>query len=105
MVDQVIRGGYGISHTNSNAANGATPYPAFGLGNTSAWNYNQWTGAGAAPVTQSGKPNEVATIGRNVPVVISDPTISQIPKDGKICVGCVPADPRVSSITNFTFVK
>ena len=47
----VIRGGYGISHTNSNAANGATPYPAFGLGNTSAWNYTQWTGTGAAPVT------------------------------------------------------
>ncbi len=101
----VIRGGYGISHTNSNAANGATPYPAFGLGNTSAWNYTQWTGTGAAPVTQTAKPNEMVSIGRNIPRVIADPTITQIPADGKICQGCVPADSRVSGITNFTFVK
>jgi hypothetical protein len=101
----VIRGGYGISHTNSNAANGATPYPTFGLGNTSAWNYGQWTGTGAAPVTQSKNPDEVVSIGRNIPVVILDPTITQIPATGKICQGCVPADPRVSGITNFTFVK
>jgi hypothetical protein len=101
----VIRGGYGISHTNSNAAAGATPFPAFGLGNTSAWNYTQWTGTGAAPVTQTGKPNQLVTIGRNIPVVIGDPTITQIPSSGVICQGCVPADTRVSGITNFTFVK
>ena len=101
----VIRGGYGISHTNSNAANGSTPYPAFGLGNTSAWNYTQWTGNGAAPVTQTAKPNEVVTIGRNVPRVNVDPTITQIPKDGKLCQGCVPADPRVSGMTNYTFAR
>jgi hypothetical protein len=100
----VIRGGYGISHTNSNAANGATPYPAFGLGNTSAWNYTQWTGTGAAPITQTAKPNQLVSIGRNVPVVIADPTVTQIP-NGTICQGCVPADTRVSGITNFTFVK
>jgi len=101
----VIRGGYGITHTNSNAANGATPYPTFGIGNTSAWNYTQWTGIGAAPVTQSAKPNQVVSIGRNIPVVILDPTITQLPADGKICSGCVPADSRISGITNFTFVK
>jgi hypothetical protein len=101
----VIRGGYGISHTNSNAANGATPYPAFGLGNTSAWNYTQWTGTGAAPVTQTGKTNQLVSIGRNIPVVLTDPTITQIPESGTICQGCVPADTRVSGITNFTFVK
>jgi hypothetical protein len=101
----VIRGGYGISHTNSNAANGATPYPAFGLGNTSAWNYTQWTGTGAAPVTQAANPNEVVSLGRNIPAVILDPTVTQIPAGGKICQGCVPADPRVSGITNYTFVK
>jgi len=101
----VIRGGYGISHTNSNAANGATPYPAFGLGNTSAWNYTQWTGTGAAPVTQTAKPNQLVSIGRNIPAVIADPTITQVPADGKLCQGCVPADTRVSGITNFTFVK
>jgi hypothetical protein len=101
----VIRGGYGISHTNSNAANGATPYPAFGLGNTSAWNYTQWTGTGPAPVTQAANPNEVVSLGRNIPTVILDPTVTQIPAGGKICQGCVPADPRVSGITNYTFVK
>ncbi len=101
----VIRGGYGISHTNSNAANGATPYPAFGLGTTTAWNYTQWTGTGAAPISQTKNPNQVVSIGRNIPLVIGDPTVSQLPTDGKICVGCVPADPRVSGITNFTFVK
>src|SRR5258708_13737530 len=100
MVDQVIRGGYGISHTNSNAANGATPYPTFGLGNTSAWNYTQWTGTGAAPVTQAANPNQVVTIGRNIPVVILDPTISQIPTAGKICSGSVPPDSPASATTN-----
>jgi len=101
----VIRGGYGISHTNSNSANGSTPYPAFGLGTTTAWNYTQWTGTGAAPTSQTANPKQVVSLGRNVPVVIADPTISQIPQDGKICQGCLPADPRVSGITNFTFVK
>jgi hypothetical protein len=101
----VVRGGYGISHTSSNAANGATPYPAFGLGNTSAWNYTQWAGTGAAPVTQTAKPNQLVSIGRNVPLLISDPNITQIPPDGKLCQGCIPADTRVSGITNFTFVK
>jgi len=101
----VIRGGYGISHTSSNAANGATPYPAFGLGNTSAWNYTQWIGKGAPPVTQTAKPDQLVSIGRNPPLVKADPIVTQVPKDGKLCQGCVPADPRVSGITNFTFVQ
>src|SRR5260370_36718547 len=94
----VIRGGYGISHTSSNAANGATPYPTFGLGNTSAWNYTQWTGSGAGPVTQAKNPNEVVSIGPNIPVVILDPTVTQIPQSGKTCQGCVPTDPGVAGI-------
>jgi hypothetical protein len=101
----VIRGGYGISHTNSNVANGATPFPAFALGNTSAWNYTQWIGTAAAPVTQTANPNELVSLGRNAPVAIPDPTVTQIPASGVICQGCTPADTRVSGMTNFTFVK
>jgi hypothetical protein len=101
----VVRGGYGISHISANAANGATPYPAFGLGNTAAWNYTQWTGTGAAPVSQTANPGELVSIGRNIPQVIVDPTVLQIPANGKLCVGCTPTDPRVSGITNYTFVK
>jgi hypothetical protein len=101
----VVRGGYGISHISANAANGSSPYPAFGLGNTSAWNYTQWTGTGAAPISQTANPNQVVSIGRNIPLVITDPTITQIPANGKLCQGCTPADSRVSGITNYTFVS
>jgi hypothetical protein len=101
----VVRGGYGISHVSANSANGSTPYPAFGLGNTSAWNYTQWTGTGTQPVTQSVHPSELVSIGRNIPTVIVDPSVLQIPASGKLCVGCTPADPRISGITNYTFVK
>ena len=41
----------------------------------------------------------------HIPVVLVDPTVTQIPADGKLCQGCVPADSRVSGITNFTFVQ
>ena len=101
----VVRGGYGISHVSANSANGSTPYPAFGLGNTSSWNYTQWTGTGASPVTQTANPSDLVSIGRNIPAVIVDPTVLQIPANGKLCVGCTPTDPRVSGITNYTFVK
>lgn len=101
----VLRGGYGISHISASSANGATPFPAFGLGNTTAWNYTQWTGTGAAPVTQTAKPNQLVSIGRNIPSVIVDPTVTQIPSSGTLCVGCSPVDPRVNGITNYTFAQ
>lgn len=100
----VLRGGYGISHALT-SGRGRNPIPAFGTGSAGSWNYTQWTGAGARPLTQGVDPNYLVSLGRNVPVVKSDPNLLQIPSDGKLCAGCTPRDPRVPTGDLLSFAK
>ncbi len=95
--DLVIRGGYGISHAPS-TGRGRTPIPQLGIGSAGSFGYVQWNGNVVQPRTQSTDPTGVITIGRNAPVMNAvNPLIFEIPKDGVLCVGCSPADPRVPS--------
>ena len=100
----VLRGGYGISHAVT-SGRGRNPIPAFGTGSAGTWNYTQWTGTGPRPLTQAVDPNYLISLGRNVPVVKSDPSLLQIPADGKLCAGCTPRDPRVPTGDLLSFVK
>ncbi|MBY0503008.1 MAG: hypothetical protein K2X03_03795 [Bryobacteraceae bacterium] len=100
----MIRGGYGISFTPSTGT-GRNPVPDFGLGGTIAWNNIRWAGTGAAPRTQTNNPEAVVSIGRNVPLLINDPTVLQIPADGKLCAGCTPADVRVPTTSLVAYAR
>lgn len=100
----VLRGGYGISHLPQ-TGRGRDPLPDFGAPTGSTWNYVQWTGTGAQPVTQSQNPQYLIGIGRNAPVVIPDQRILQIPAGGVLCAGCTPIDPRVPSGNLVAFLK
>jgi len=89
----VIRGGYAISHLPM-TGRGRTASPDFG---TSGWafSYQQWTGSGAEPTTQSPNPQFPIRFGTNPPIPNSIPQLMEIPKDGVLCAGCPPVDPRV----------
>ena len=100
----VVRGGYGISHLPQ-TGRGRDPLPDFGAGSGGTWNYVQWTGTGAQPVTQSQNPQSLIGIGRNAPVVIADPRILQIPSSGVLCAGCTPIDPRIPGGNLVAFLK
>jgi hypothetical protein len=102
----VVRGGYGISHIAATAT-GRDPQPAFSAGNPGNFSYLQWTGRTGAtvPRPQSGgvDPNYLISLGRNNPLVFTDPTASEIPANGLLCLGCPVRDPRLPS-TTMTFV-
>lgn len=99
----VVRGGYGISHVPATGI-GRDPIPNFAAGNSGSWNYTQWTGNGAMPQTQAVNPNCLVSLGRNVPVVKTDPIAQQIPADGLLCSGCTVRDARLPSGTAVSFV-
>ncbi|HXN25346.1 MAG TPA: hypothetical protein VOA41_21655 [Candidatus Dormibacteraeota bacterium] len=103
----VVRGGYGISHIAATAT-GRDPQPAFSAGNPGNFSYLQWTGRPGSPIPGrplSGgvDPNYLISLGRNNPLVFTDPTAAQIPPDGLLCLGCPIRDPRLPS-TAMTFV-
>lgn len=69
----VLRGGYGISHLPSTGRS-RIPIPDFG-GTESLWNYTQWTGTGAQPLTQTANPQALVRLGGNPPLTFPDPTL------------------------------
>lgn len=97
-----LRGGYGVSHVPI-AGEGRTPYPQFGTGSSNnPYTYSDWTGTATAKTYTAVAPNYLIGLSRNLPVLIADPTVSQIPADGKLCIGCTPTDSRVPG-TNIVF--
>ena len=97
----VVRGGYGMSHLPA-TGRARNPLPDFGAGDSTSWTYVGWTGTGNAPRTQSKQPEYLIRIGSNPPVVSANPVMSEIPKDGKLCIGCSPRDPRVPGGASIT---
>lgn len=94
----VVRGGYGISHATNNQAGGREPRPDFGTGTgTSGYVYAAWVGNAAPRQYSAQDPNSVIGLGRNPPVIVTNPIVSAIPQDGKLCIGCTPVDIRVPS--------
>lgn len=100
----VLRGGYGISHALT-SGRGRNAIPEFGTGTSGTWDYTQWTGTRAAPQTQSVNPDFLISMGRNVPVIHTDPNVFLVPAKGILCAGCVPKDARVPSGDLLVFVK
>ncbi|MBI3681669.1 MAG: TonB-dependent receptor [Acidobacteria bacterium] len=83
----VVRGGYGISHPGT-TGRGRDPIPDFGAGASGSFGYTRFQ-SGANPArTQSENPQYLLSIGRNRPVLISEPGVLDIPADGKMCLAC-----------------
>ena len=100
----VLRGGYGISHPGT-TGRGRDPVPDFGGGTAGSWTYTRWQGNAAIPRTQAQDPNYLIAIGRNPPVVRSDPKVLEIPSTGVLCMNCTPLDPRVPTGVQITFAE
>jgi len=102
----VLRGGYGVSHPPV-SARGRDPIPVFGNASAGAWGFLRWQSNTAVPArTQSKDPNYVISVGRNPPVTQLNPITVDIPKEGKLCVGCTNAlDPRIPAGARVMFSR
>ena len=89
----VVRGGYGINHV-PDTGRSRSPFPDLGGQQQTLWTYTRWNGAVSAAPNEGHRSEFSHPDRHNAPVVTYDPNLLALPASGKLCIGCLPADPR-----------